>query len=163
MKLAVLKEGDPGLRLASTPVETLTRKTVKLIDDMLETMYAAKGIGLAAPQVGVHKRIIVIDLQTRGSKPVTLVNPVIIRSAGERDSEEGCLSCPGLSGIVKRAAEVRLEGLDQKGRRIEIDAQELLACAFQHEIDHLDGILFIDRLDPTERIKVEQQRKASMM
>jgi len=125
---------------------------------MFDTMYADNGIGLAAPQVSVKKRVIVIDIQSNKSKPLALINPEIISEEGEIESEEGCLSCPGLTAVVKRADDIVAEGLDVNGNRIEINASGLLAIALQHEIDHLDGILFIDRLSPTERIRVEKQR-----
>ena len=158
MKLKLIYEGNTILRQTSKPVENITKSIKKLVADMFETMYADNGIGLAAPQIAKKKRIIVIDLQTKKSKPVALINPVIISSRGETESEEGCLSCPGLNAVVKRAADVVAQGLDMNGNLIEIYAEGLLAIAIQHEIDHLNGILFIDRLTPTERIKVEKQR-----
>ena len=158
MKLKLIYEGNPILRQTSKPVENITKSIKKLVADMFETMYADNGIGLAAPQIAKKKRVIIIDLQTKKSKPITLINPEIISSRGETESEEGCLSCPGLTAVVKRAADVVAQGYDMNGNLIEIKAEGLLAIALQHEIDHLNGILFIDRLTPTVRIKVEKQR-----
>ena len=158
MKLKLIYEGNPILRQTSKPVENITKSIKKLVADMFETMYADNGIGLAAPQVAKKKRVIIIDLQSKKSIPVALINPEIISSRGETESEEGCLSCPGLTAVVKRAADVVARALDMNGNLIEIKAEGVLAIAIQHEIDHLNGILFIDRLTPTERIKVEKQR-----
>jgi peptide deformylase len=158
MKLQIRYEGDPVLREKSQPVEKVTPKLRKLVDDMFATMYASNGIGLAAPQVGVHQRVITLDLQQEGSQACALINPEITRAEGEQVNIEGCLSCPGLSGTVKRAAVVEVAALTPRGRKVTIEAEGLLAAALQHEIDHLDGVLFIDRLEPTERVKVEQQR-----
>ncbi len=158
MKLKLIYEGNPILRQTSKPVENITKSIKKLVADMFETMYADNGIGLAAPQIAKKKRVIIIDLQTKKSIPIALINPEIISSRGETESEEGCLSCPGLTAVVKRAADVVAQGYDMNGNLIEIKAEGLLAIALQHEIDHLNGILFIDRLTPTERIKVEKQR-----
>ena len=158
MKLQIIYDGDPVLRKVSKPVEKITSKVRKLVEDMFETMYADNGIGLAAPQIAVSQRVIVVDIQTRRTKPIALINPEITASAGEQESLEGCLSCPGLSANVKRAESVTVQGLDQNGRNVKVEAKGLLAVVLQHEIDHLDGILFIDRLDPSQRVKVEQQR-----
>ncbi len=118
---------------------------------MFETMYAADGIGLAAPQVGIAKRVFVIDIREPGVEPLAVVNPVILESEGTERGEEGCLSLPGLIGVVERAARVTLEGVDVTGKPIRVDASELLARVIQHEIDHIDGVLFIDRLSPIKR------------
>jgi peptide deformylase len=162
MKLQITYEGDPILRNNSEPVEKITPKIRKLIDDMFETMYADNGIGLAAPQVGINQRVIVIDTQNRKLKPIAMVNPELIEQSGEQESVEGCLSCPGLSATVKRAATVTVTGLDPNGRNLTLEADGLLAIVFQHEIDHLNGVLFIDHLDPSERVKVEKQRVNQM-
>lgn len=162
MKLHIIYDGDPILRKKSEQIKKITPKIRKLIDDMFETMYADNGIGLAAPQVGLNQRVIVIDTQNRKSKPIAMVNPEIIDRAGEQESVEGCLSCPGLSATVKRSATVTVTGLDQNGRNLTLEADGLLAIVFQHEIDHLNGILFIDLLDPSERVKVEKQRVNQM-
>jgi len=158
MKLNLIYEGNSILRQESKPVGKITKSVKKLVADMFETMYADNGVGLAAPQVAKKKRVIVIDIQSNKSKPIALINPEIISAEGEIESEEGCLSCPGLTAVVKRAEIVVAKGLDINGKEIEIKASGLLSIALQHEIDHLDGILFIDRLSPTERVRVEKQR-----
>ncbi len=122
-----------------------------LADDMFETMYAADGIGLAAPQVGIAKRLFVIDTREPGVDPLAVVNPAIVERAGTERSEEGCLSLPGLIGVVERSAEVIVEGVDVSGQPIRVEATGLLARVIQHEIDHVDGVLFIDRLSPIKR------------
>ena len=123
-----------------------------LIDDMFETMYEANGIGLAAPQVGISKRVIVVDVNEEGSQPFALLNPRIVedRTAGDR-GEEGCLSIPGVSAMVERPERVVVEGLDRTGAPVRIEADGMLARCLQHEIDHLDGVLFIDRIGPLKR------------
>lgn len=118
---------------------------------MFETMYAADGIGLAAPQVGIGRRLFVIDIREPDVEPLAVVNPVIVESTGSEKGEEGCLSLPGLIGVVERAARVTLKGFDVAGQPIRLDATGLLARAIQHEIDHVDGVLFIDRLSPIKR------------
>lgn len=142
MKIRTL--GDPVLRRKARPVRNVNRAIRDLLDRMLATMYAADGVGLAAPQVGVSKRVIVVDV---GAGPVELVNPEITYSEGEELGTEGCLSVPGKAGEVKRAARVRVTGLDRDGRRVWHDADGLFARALQHEVDHLDGVLFIDRAE----------------
>ncbi|MCX7848234.1 MAG: peptide deformylase [bacterium] len=159
MKLTLRYEGDPILRAKATPVREITPRVRRLVQAMFEVMYAARGIGLAAPQVGHSLRIIVLDLQDKGFPPCALINPVIIQQEGTQLSEEGCLSCPGLTARVERAARVVVEYLTLDGATRQIVGEKLLAAALQHEIDHLDGILFIDRLSPTERVKVERQRQ----
>lgn len=144
--------GDPVLRAVAAPVPVVDDAVRRLVDDMFETMYAADGVGLAAPQIGVSQRIIVIDVHEPEIPPFGLVNPRIVQASAEtaRD-EEGCLSIPGLRDVVERPARVVVEGLDVDGQLRRIDAGDLLARALQHEIDHLDGILFIDRLSPLKR------------
>lgn len=134
---------DDILRKKSKPVDKIDDRIITLLDDMAETMYHADGVGLAAPQVGILKRIIVIDI---GEGLIELINPEIIWEKGEQDGEEGCLSIPGYSARVKRPAQVKVKGLNRKGEEIEIVGKGLLARALCHEIDHLDGILFIDRV-----------------
>ncbi len=145
------------------PVMQITDDVLTLIDDMFDTLDEASGIGLAAPQVGKNIRVIIVDTQQKKAKPFALINPEIIHAEGEQVYEEGCLSCPGLSGKVKRAAKVTVLGLTPQGKEIKIDAEKLLAVVLQHEIDHLDGILFIDRLDEEEKKKVEKQRNVRKM
>jgi peptide deformylase len=144
--------GDPVLRTPAEPVAEVDDEVRQLIDDMLETMYDADGVGLAAPQVGVSRRVIVIDVREPDVAPFGLVNPVIVERADEVErGEEGCLSIPGLRDIVERSAKVVVEGLDRDGLPRRIEAEGLLARALQHEVDHLDGILFIDRISPLKR------------
>jgi peptide deformylase len=144
--------GDPVLRTPAEPVAEVDDEVRQLIDDMLETMYDADGVGLAAPQVGVSRRVIVIDVREPDVAPFGLVNPVIVERADEVErGEEGCLSIPGLRDIVERSAKVVVEGLDRDGLPRRIEAEGLLARALQHEVDHLDGILFIDRVSPLKR------------
>ncbi|BEP29468.1 peptide deformylase [Helicovermis profundi] len=135
---------DPVLRKKSREVKEVDSKIVNLIDDMIETMYDADGIGLAAPQVGILKRIIVIDLYDDTGVKI-LINPEIIEQSGHQFEMEGCLSVPGVSGTVSRPMNVKVKGLDKKGEYKEYEAEGLLARAFCHEIDHLDGILFTDK------------------
>ncbi len=150
----VLMGDDPVLRTEAEEVEAFDDELLDLVQDMWETMYHADGIGLAAPQVGVSRRVLVVDLR-RDDEPearVALVNPRIVWSSEEREkAPEGCLSIPGMEEVVERPAEVRVEGFDPEGNRVEVEADELFARALQHEIDHLDGILFPDRLSPLKR------------
>ena len=141
-KLKIVKVGDPVLRSISRPVENITPRTLQLIDDMVETMRAADGVGLAAPQVGVLRRIVVIETPDEGL--FELINPKIIAFAGEQRTEEGCLSVPGKFGITVRPMHVTVRALNRKGEAIEVNGSGLLAKAFCHEIDHLDGKLYID-------------------
>lgn len=139
--LAIRIYGDPILRQKATPVKEIDRRVRRLVKYMEEAMDKANGIGLAAPQVGVSERIIIVKLKS----PIVLINPVITYMEGEEISEEGCLSVPNVVGDVSRATRVIVRGLDLTGKEIELEARNLSARAFQHEIDHLDGILFIDR------------------
>lgn len=137
----IVQEGDPLLRKKCRPVEVFDEKLSVLIDDMFETMYAADGVGLAAPQVGILKRVCVIDV---GTGPIELVNPVIVKKKGEQITPEACLSCPGRCGTTKRPNYVQVKAQNRRGQTVTYEGSELLAKAFCHEIDHLDGILFID-------------------
>ncbi|PKL52055.1 MAG: peptide deformylase [Nitrospira bacterium HGW-Nitrospira-1] len=141
------------LRQKSLPVTTFDPRLQTLIDNMIETMYEAPGVGLAAPQVGELKRLVVIDISSReGRSPLlVLVNPVIASREGEVEFEEGCLSLPEYTVTIKRAEKVVVKALDRDGKPIEIEGVNLLAIALQHEIDHLDGILLIDRISPIKR------------
>jgi peptide deformylase len=144
--------GDPVLRTRASPVTGPGDEVQRLIRDMFDTMYAEDGVGLAAPQVGVSQRVIVIDPREPDVAPFALVNPVIVRSSDELDrAEEGCLSIPGLKEIVERPAAVTVEGLGRDGERVTMEADGLLARIIQHEVDHLDGILFLDRISPLKR------------
>lgn len=141
-KLKILVAGDPVLRQKAAEVERMDKKTLRLLDDMAETMYAADGVGLAAPQIGVSKRIVVIDV---GEGLLELINPVITYSEGAAVGPEGCLSVPDYDGEVERAEFVHCEYYDRKGHKMLIKADGLLAVCIQHELDHLDGVLFIDK------------------
>jgi peptide deformylase len=123
----------------------------QLVEDMFEVMYAAEGIGLAAPQVGVSKRLFVMDIREPEAEPRAVINPVIVERSSSERGEEGCLSLPGLFGVVERPARIVMEGLDIDGNPIRIEASDMLARCIQHEVDHIDGILFIDRLSPIKR------------
>ncbi len=145
--------GQPVFRQKALKVRQMDKSVGKLIDDMIETMYKANGVGLAAPQVGVSKRLIVVDtsLREENQKLIVLINPEIIQSDEEILSEEGCLSLPGFITRLKRKEKVLVKGLDREGKEIEIEAEGLLSRALQHEIDHLDGILLIDRISPLKK------------
>jgi peptide deformylase len=151
--LEVRKYPDDVLRQKSGPVEKDDKSLQRLIDDMIETMHASFGIGLAAPQVGVHKRLIVIDISHYDEERdlLVLVNPEIAQAEELIDSEEGCLSVPEFTAHIKRAGRVIVKGLDRDGNSIELEATGILARALQHEIDHLDGVLIIDRMSAIKR------------
>ena len=138
--------GDEVLRKKCRPVGEVTERIQTLVDDMIETMHDANGVGLAAPQVGVMRRIFVVDI---GEGPIVLINPEIIEMSGEQTGEEGCLSLPGKAGTVTRANYVKIKGLDREGNEQVYEGTELLARAFQHENDHLGGILYIDKATET--------------
>ena len=138
--------GDEVLRKKCRPVGEVTERIQTLVDDMIETMHDANGVGLAAPQVGVMRRIFVVDI---GEGPIVLINPEIIEMSGEQTGEEGCLSLPGKAGTGTRANYVKIKGLDREGNEQVYEGTELLARAFQHENDHLDGILYIDKATET--------------
>jgi peptide deformylase len=149
----ILTYPDPELKKRSLPVTVITDKTRELVRDMAETMYDAPGVGLAAPQIGVHQRIIVIDVSGKDEKPelIVAINPEIIHAEGEAFEEEGCLSVPKFSANVRRHARVVVKALNLEGEEVVFRADDLLAIAFQHEIDHLDGVLFIDHLSPLKK------------
>ena len=142
---------DPVLRQKAKRVRTIDKSIHKLIDNMLETMHAASGAGLAAPQVGVPLRVAVIGMPEQ--EAIVLVNPQVVRRNGERLVNEGCLSLPGYTGQIKRAASVTIKGRDRNGKEIRIKADELLAQALEHEIDHLNGVLYIDRLESMDDLR----------
>ena len=156
--LKVRKYGDPVLRKRATPVTTITPEIRRMVDDMIDTMYDEVGIGLAAPQVGISLRLMVVgNEKTTGARAI--VNPVITGKAGEITAEEGCLSLPGIFAQVTRAESVTLEGQDLEGQPVSIKARGLTARVFQHEMDHLDGVLFIDHLDPMTRDRIKRKIK----
>ena len=149
----IVKYPEPVLEKPGEPVTEFNDELAQLVEDMFESMYAAKGIGLAAPQIGLSKRLTVIDVsfQERSEDRIVLVNPEIIHREGKQYEEEGCLSLPEIREKVSRAAKVRVKAQDLKGKWFEIEGEELLARAFQHEIDHLDGILFFRRVSALKR------------
>ena len=138
-------EGDPILNKVSKEVTAMTGRNRELISDMLETMYEANGVGLAAPQVGILKRIVVIDVSEEGDQPMVLINPVIVSMDGSQTGSEGCLSVPGKHGTVTRADHVILSALDENMKPRQIEGNGLLARAMQHELDHLDGVLYTSK------------------
>ncbi len=143
--------GDPVLREVAEPVDRVHDDVRALIDDLMDTMYEADGIGLAAPQVGVPIRVFVYDVREPEDARGALINPRIVETSGRQKEEEGCLSIPDLREIVQRAGRVVLEGLNADGEKVRIEAEGLLSRCLQHEIDHLDGVLFIDRVSPLKR------------
>jgi len=161
----ILTYPDPLLKHAAAPVENIGGDVARLIDDMAETMYAAPGIGLAAPQVGEGKRIVVLDVRAEDEEPgkrlLRLINPEIVEREGEVLWEEGCLSVPEYTAPVKRARRVLVKAWTPEEREVQVEAEELLAVALQHEIDHLDGRLFLDRLSRLKRdLYRARQRKS---
>jgi len=151
------------LKTKAEEVLEINEEIKNLVEDMFETMYKRKGVGLAANQVGVLKRVVVIDLgsgkENQGKEKIILINPEIVKMEGEQVGEEGCLSLPGLYKKVKRAKYVKVKALNLKGEEFEIEGEDLLARALQHEIDHLEGIVFIDRLSPLQRRLALQKYK----
>ncbi|HUH12717.1 MAG TPA: peptide deformylase [Longimicrobiales bacterium] len=144
--------GDPVLREPAVPVEAVDDELRALVADMMETMYDAEGVGLAAPQIGISRRIIVVDTHQAGDEAFALVNPRVVESAGGPEKfEEGCLSIPGLAELVERPTRVVVEALTPAGESLRMEAEGFLARVLQHEVDHLDGVLFIDRLSPLKR------------
>ena len=161
-RLDILHFPDPRLRRRAEPVGTVDDRVRRLIDDMLETMYEAPGIGLSAPQVNVAKRVVTIDVSKDRSAPLCLVNPEIRSTDGETETEEGCLSVPGVYELVKRPERVRVQALDRDGRSREIEAEGLLAVCIQHEIDHLDGRLFVDYLSRLKRQRIRKKAEKAL-
>lgn len=163
--LKIRKYGDPILRQKCEPVKVVGEAERSLLEDMLRTMYSAEGIGLAAPQVGVNKRLIVVDAR-EGKGPIKLVNPKIIFREGKDFLEEGCLSLRDITVNVKRAKKVKVEGLNENGQKITLEADGLMARAIQHEVDHLSGILITDRASFIEKLRLRSKlyrlKKVSM-
>jgi peptide deformylase len=159
--LRILKYPEPELQKVAAPVKNVTAKTVKLIDDLLDTMYAAPGVGLAAPQVGASVRVVVMDVDHENphKQVYKLINPVVTQAEGEIIWEEGCLSVVDFTAEVRRAARVEVTAMDENEKELKIDAEGLLAVALQHEIDHLDGKLFIDRISRLKRDLYTRRRK----
>nr|VFK14408.1 MAG: peptide deformylase [Candidatus Kentron sp. LPFa] len=164
--LTILHYPDPRLRNRARPVDTVDAKIKRLVDDMIHTMYAAEGIGLAAIQVNVPKRIIVVDTSEKRNQPFCFINPQIIEKRGDIEMEEGCLSVPDIRDSVRRAQWVRVSALDKEGNPFEQEAHDLFAVCIQHEIDHLDGKLFVDHLSRLKRQRIrtrayKQQQKST--
>ena len=155
-KLEILHYPDPRLRNCARPVDVVDEDVKTLVDNMLETMYAAPGIGLAATQVNVDRRVIVIDISEDKSQPLCFINPELEETDGQVELEEGCLSVPGIYETVQRAEQIRVRAVNREGESFTLDAEGLLAVCIQHEIDHLDGKLFVDYLS---RLKQQRIRK----
>ncbi len=155
--LNILEFPDERLRKKAVAVQFVDDKIRKLVDDMLALMYEAKGVGLAATQVNVQQRVVVIDVSEHKDSPLCLINPEIISREGDEESEEGCLSVPGFFEKVNRAEKVRVKALDREGKAFELEADQLLAVCLQHEIDHLDGKLFVDYLSPLKRQRIKKK------
>jgi peptide deformylase len=162
--LPILNYPDERLRKVSQPVDEITDEILKLIDDMTQTMYDAPGVGLAASQVGVLKRVAVMDI-TAGKEQnslIAMINPEILSAEDEKNEEEGCLSVPGFTGVVKRASIVKVGYLTREGEQVILNAEEWLARAVQHEMDHLNGQLFIDRLSSLKRDMIKRKIKKAI-
>ncbi|RLA24295.1 MAG: peptide deformylase [Gammaproteobacteria bacterium] len=155
--LSILEFPDPRLRTVAKPVADVNEEIVGLVEDLFETMYQQHGVGLAATQVDIHKRIIVIDTSDEKNNPICLINPEIIKQMGEEQSDEGCLSVPGIFEPVTRAEEITVTALNQQGKSFELDADGLLAICIQHEIDHLQGKLFVDYLSSLKRQRIKKK------
>ena len=155
--LTILEFPDERLRKKAAVVKTVDDKIKKLVDDMLETMYESKGVGLAATQVDVHQRVIVIDVSEEKDTPLFLINPEILEKDGTKESEEGCLSVPGFYEKVKRAEHIRVKALNREGQSFEFEARDLLAVCVQHEMDHLNGKLFVDYISSLKRQRIKKK------
>lgn len=155
--LNVLIYPDKRLRTVCQPVAEINDEIRKIVDDMFETMYKEEGIGLAAPQVNIQQRIITIDLDSENSNQIVLINPEILESSGETGIEEGCLSIPGFRGLVPRKEKVTVKALNRDGNEFTLEADGLLAICIQHEIDHLNGVLFVDYLSPLKRNRIKEK------
>ena len=156
-KLTILEFPDPRLRTRATPVEVVDDELRTLIDDMFETMYAAPGIGLAATQVDVHKRLLVADISSDKTEPHALINPELLEKDGVAITEEGCLSVPGYYEEVERAEHIRVRFLNRDGETVEMEVEGLLAVCIQHEMDHLEGKLFVDYLSEAKRSRIRKR------
>jgi len=156
-KLRILEFPDPRLRKKATPVEVVDDALRGLVDDMFETMYEAPGIGLAATQVDVHKRLLIADISNEKTDPYVLINPQLLEKDGLIVSEEGCLSVPGYYEEVERAEHIRVSFLNRDGEEVEMEAEGMLAVCIQHEIDHLDGKLFVDYLSEAKRSRIRKR------
>lgn len=155
--LPVLTFPDDRLRTIAQPVNKVDAEIQQIVDDMLETMYHEEGVGLAATQVNIHRRIVVIDTSSTRDQPMVLINPEITATSGDDGIEEGCLSVPGSRAYIPRAAEVSVTALDRDGQSYRFEADGLLAICVQHELDHLNGKLFVDYLSPLKRQRIKQK------
>ena len=162
-KLAILEYPDPRLRKSAKPVQVVDDAVRQLVDDLLDTMYAANGVGLAATQVDVHRRVLVLDVSEERNNPMVFINPELKSATGRGPGEEGCLSVPDIFDKVQRATHIRVRSLGRDGQPFEMDAEGLLAVCIQHEMDHLDGKLFVDYLSELKRQlirrRLEKERK----
>lgn len=157
--LNILHYPDERLHKVAKPIETVDAEVRQLIDDMVETMYASKGVGLAATQVNVHRRLIVIDVSEDKSAATAFINPEFLSKSGETSYEEGCLSVPGIYETVNRAERVKVRALDRNGKPFEVEADGLLAICLQHEIDHLDGKVFVEYLSTLKQNRIRTKMK----
>jgi len=156
--LTVLRFPDPRLKTKASAVNEITDATLTIIDDMIATMYEEKGVGLAATQVNIHQRIVVIDVSESGDQPIVLINPEIINKSDETlINEEGCLSVPGIYAKVNRHTSCTVKALDRNGKEFTLDGEELLSICIQHELDHLNGVLFVDYLSPLKRQRIKSK------
>ncbi|WP_029936293.1 peptide deformylase [Thiomicrospira pelophila] len=158
-KLDLVLFPDEGLREVCAPVPEMTDDLDRLIDDMFYTMYEAPGIGLAAPQIAVQQRVIVVDVSEDKKQPLALINPEVVRSAGQITWEEGCLSLPGIYAHIDRPSDILVRAMNRDGQMIEMEASDLMAICIQHEIDHLNGKLFVDHLSGLKRTRILQKYK----
>jgi len=157
--LEILEYPDPRLRTQAQPIEQFDDALQQQIDNMFETMYQAPGIGLASTQVDFHYQLIVIDISDNQDSPLVLINPKIVDKKGVEEREEGCLSFPGVYAKVERADQVTVEALDREGKPFTLEADDLLAVCIQHEIDHIEGRLFVDYLSPLKRDRIKKKLK----
>ncbi len=155
--LSILEFPDLLLRTVAEPVENVNKEIKALVDDMFETMYESQGVGLAATQINVHKQIIVIDTSEEKDSPLCFINPKLIETLDEEETDEGCLSVPGIFEPIKRAKKITVQALDKEGKSFELEADGLLGVCIQHEIDHLKGILFVDYLSPLKRERIKKK------
>jgi peptide deformylase len=153
--LTILEFPDERLRKKAETVKVVDKKIKQLVDDMLETMYASKGIGLAATQINMQQRVVVIDVSEEKNTPLCLINPIILEKNGQKESEEGCLSVPSFFENITRAEHIKIKALDREGQEFELAAEGLLAVCIQHEMDHLDGKLFVDYLSSLKRQRIK--------
>ncbi|MEE9319778.1 MAG: peptide deformylase [Granulosicoccus sp.] len=157
LTLDILLYPDPLLRRTAVPVTEVDAQVAALVDRMFHTMYEAPGIGLAATQINTHERIVVIDVSEEKNSPLTLINPELLLAEGEAETQEGCLSIPGVFEIIKRPEQIKVSAIDREGSPFELETDGLLAVCIQHEIDHLEGKLFVDYLSPLKRNRIRKR------